>query len=106
MAEIMTNGPVEADYQVFSDFPQYKRGVYQRHSNENLGGHQVQIIGWGVEEKVVLANSWNKYCRDEGFFKIKRGVNECGIEGDINAGIPDLDSLWSNQEQSKLNLLG
>ena len=29
------------------------------------------------------------YCRfHAGYFKIKRGDDECGIEDDINAGIP------------------
>lgn len=93
MTEIMNNGPVEADYQVYADFPNYKSGVYQRHSEEHLGGHAIKIIGWGKENGVdywLCTNSWNKYWGDQGYFKIRRGTNECDIENDINAGIPAL----------------
>ena len=49
----------------------------------------IKIVGWGNEGGVdywLVANSWNQYWGDNGFFKIKRGVNECGIEGDVCAG--------------------
>ncbi|XP_033126927.1 cathepsin B-like isoform X2 [Anneissia japonica] len=91
MQEIMTNGPVEADFTVYADFPTYKSGVYKHESGELLGGHAIRILGWGVEGGVnywLVANSWNPDWGDNGFFKIIRGRNECGIEGDINAGIP------------------
>lgn len=91
--EIYKNGPVEADFTVYSDFPSYKSGVYQRHSDEPLGGHAVRILGWGTENGVpywLVANSWNTDWGDQGFFKIRRGNDECGIESDINAGLPSL----------------
>jgi len=87
--EIMTNGPVEADFEVYADFPTYKSGVYQRHSDELLGGHAIRILGWGTEDSVpywLVANSWNPDWGDKGYFKILRGKDECGIESDINAG--------------------
>ncbi|XP_038051737.1 cathepsin B-like [Patiria miniata] len=89
--EIMTNGPVEADFTVYADFPTYRSGVYQHNSGGFLGGHAVKILGWGVEGGVdywLVANSWNPTWGANGYFKIKRGVDECGIEDDINAGIP------------------
>jgi len=91
MEEIMTNGPVEAGFTVFEDFPQYKSGVYQHTSGGALGGHAIRIIGWGVENGVkywLVANSWNNYWGDNGTFKIRKGVNECGIEGQVAAGLP------------------
>jgi cathepsin B len=39
----------------------------------------------------LVANSWNKGWGDDGFFKIKRGVDECGIEDMAVAGIPKFD---------------
>lgn len=92
-ADIYLNGPVEAAYTVYSDFPSYKSGVYQAHTNETLGGHAVKVIGWGVENGVkywLAVNSWNKYWGDNGYFKILRGVNECGIEEGVSAGLPKL----------------
>jgi len=91
--EILTNGPVEADFDVYADFPAYKTGVYVQSSNDYLGGHAIRILGWGTEGGVdywLVANSWNPGWGDKGFFKIRRGTNECNIENDVNAGLPKL----------------
>ncbi|XP_076457002.1 cathepsin B-like [Babylonia areolata] len=93
MQELYTKGPVEAAFTVYSDFPQYKSGVYKHTSGSALGGHAVKILGYGVEngEKYwLVANSWNPDWGDAGFFKILRGRDECGIEGQIVAGEPKL----------------
>lgn len=89
--EILKNGPVEANFLVFSDFPSYKSGVYKRISSVMLGGHAIRIIGWGTENRVpywLVANSWNNDWGDKGYFKILRGQDECGIEDGIHAGMP------------------
>lgn len=89
--EIYQNGPVEAAYTVYSDFLQYKSGVYQHVGGEALGGHAVKILGWGTENGTpywLVANSWNTDWGDKGFFKILRGQNECGIEDEVVAGVP------------------
>ncbi|GAB1606663.1 cathepsin B-like [Argonauta hians] len=92
--EIMTNGPVEAAFSVYKDFLTYKSGVYQHVEGEFLGGHAVKILGWGTEDGTpywLVANSWNSDWGDKGYFRIKRGNNECGIEAEIVAGLPQLD---------------
>lgn len=89
--EIMNHGSVEAAFTVYADFPSYKSGVYQHVTGSALGGHAVKLIGWGVENGTpywLLANSWNTDWGDNGFFKILRGKDECGIESEIVAGIP------------------
>lgn len=51
----------------------------------------MQIIGFGVEagqKYWLVANSWNPHWGDKGFFKILRGVDECGIEDEADAGVP------------------
>jgi len=91
MAEIYKSGPVETAFTVYADFLSYTSGVYVRHSNQVLGGHAVKFIGWGVDNNVkywLVANSWNVHWGDQGFFKIIRGVNECGIEDEVNFGTP------------------
>jgi cathepsin B len=91
--EIMTHGPVEAAFTVYNDFLTYKSGVYHHTTGSALGGHAIKIVGWGVENSApywLVANSWNEGWGDKGFFKIRRGNNECGIEGQIVAGIPKL----------------
>ena len=68
-------------------------GVYEHKTGSFLGGHAIKILGWGVEsgtEYWLVANSWNPDWGDNGFFKIRRGVNECGIESNIGAGMPKM----------------
>jgi len=88
--EIMTNGPVEASFSVYADFETYVSGVYVHKTGAYMGGHAVKIIGWGVDNGQsywTVANSWNTDWGEQGFFRIIRGVNECGIEGSIVAGM-------------------
>jgi len=87
--EIMTNGPVEAAFTVYADFPTYKSGVYKHVSGSELGGHAVKILGWGTEDSTpywLVANSWNDGWGNQGYFNILRGSDECGIESGIVAG--------------------
>jgi len=92
MAEIFQNGPVETAFTVYADFVTYKSGVYRHTTGGALGGHAVKIVGWGAEggdNYWKIANSWNPTWGDQGYFKILRGVNECGIESQISAGLPE-----------------
>lgn len=94
-AELFANGPVEADFQIYSDFLSYKSGVYKHVTGDYHGGHSIKILGWGVENGTkywLAANSWNSGWGDKGFFKILRGENECHIESSIVAGEPVLDN--------------
>jgi cathepsin B len=88
--DIMTYGSVSAAFTVYNDFLAYSGGVYQYKSGSALGGHAVKIFGWGVDNGTPywnVANSWNPTWGVGGTFKILRGGNECGIEGDIVAGL-------------------
>lgn len=93
--EIMTNGPVEGAFTVYEDLILYKSGVYQHVHGRALGGHAIRILGWGVwgDSKVpywLIGNSWNTDWGDNGFFRILRGQDHCGIESEISAGLPKL----------------
>jgi len=93
--EIMTNGPVEAAFSVYEDFLTYKSGVYKHTTGKYVGGHAVKIIGWGTmdsEAYWLVQNSWTSYWGADGYFLILRGVDECGIESDITAGLPKIES--------------
>lgn len=49
-----------------------------------------RVLGWGVEDDTpywLCANSWNTDWGDNGFFKILRGSDHCGIESEITAGL-------------------
>ncbi|RXN20678.1 cathepsin B-like protein [Labeo rohita] len=91
MKELFKNGPVEGAFTVYEDFLQYKSGVYQHVGGSAVGGHAIKILGWGEENGVpywLAANSWNTDWGDNGYFKILRGEDHCGIESEIVAGIP------------------
>jgi len=91
MSDIMTNGPVEAAFDVYEDFLTYKSGVYHYVSGDYLGGHAVKILGWGVQSGTkywIVANSWNTDWGNKGYFYIRRGTDECGIEDYIVGGAP------------------
>lgn len=91
--EIATNGPLTVGFTVYEDFLTYKSGVYVHQAGRPLGGHAVKIIGYGVEdgqEYWLVANSWNETWGDQGFFKILRGRNHCGIESGAVGGFPKL----------------
>jgi len=97
--EISTNGPIQVAFMVYKSFMSYKSGVYSKHFWELLpeGGHAVKIIGWGTDSGTdywLVANSWGTTWGLEGFFKIKRGSNACGIEtnGPPYAGLPATSS--------------
>uniref|UniRef100_A0A914HWN2 Peptidase C1A papain C-terminal domain-containing protein n=1 Tax=Globodera rostochiensis TaxID=31243 RepID=A0A914HWN2_GLORO len=84
-AEIIRAGPVTAAFLVYEDFPYYAKGIYQHIAGKIRGGHAVRIVGWGydMDSKLpywLIANSWNRSWGEEGFFRIRMGTDECGIE--------------------------
>jgi len=89
---IMTQGPVEAAFTVYADFENYDSGIYHHVTGSALGGHAIRIVGWGSENGVdywKVANSWNPYWGEKGYFRIKRGSNEVGIESQVTANGPN-----------------
>jgi len=101
--EIMTNGPVEACFDVYEDFVNYKSGVYHHTSGDLLGGHCIKLLGWGTESSTpywLAANSWTNYWGANGYFLIERGDDECGIEDDVVAGTPSSQTTTSTSTTS------
>jgi len=89
---IMSQGPVECAFTVYSDFENYESGIYHHVSGSALGGHAVRIVGWGTEsgqDYWKVANSWNPYWGEKGYFRIRRGNNEVGIESQVTANGPN-----------------
>jgi cathepsin B len=92
--DLMNKGSVEVTFAVYEDFFNYPQGfptgVYTRTPGSRLAGyHAVRLIGWGTQQGVdywLIANSWDTNWGNDGYFMIKRGVNECGIEDDPTAG--------------------
>merc|ERR1711953_936658 len=96
---IMSGGPVETAFTVYSDFENYAGGIYHHISGSEAGGHAVKMVGWGVENAVKywkVANSWNPYWGEKGYFRIRRGNNEGGIEDSVVASSPS--ATWSKRQ--------
>jgi len=84
MAEIYARGPIACsiDATILLD---YNGGIIDDNKPTDDLDHVVSVIGWGVDSatgtKYWLArNSWGEYWGEMGFFKIKRGENQQGIE--------------------------
>lgn len=87
--EMMEKGTLSVAFTVYEDFEAYTSGIYQHVSGRSLGGHAVKMVGWGEEDGTpywICVNSWNPTWGENGQFRIKRGNNECGIEGSVVAG--------------------
>jgi len=95
---IMAGGPMEVAFTVYSDFENYAGGIYHHVTGEMAGGHAVKVVGWGVDGGVKywkIANSWNPHWGEKGYFRIKRGNDEGGIEDQAVASSPDAKWSWA-----------
>jgi len=96
---IMTGGPVETAFTVYTDFEDYAGGIYHHVHGGSAGGHAVKFVGWGVEGGVKywkVANSWNPHWGEKGYFRIVRGVNEGGIESQVVAA--SANAKWATKQ--------
>jgi len=95
----MQNGPIQVGFIVYRSFMSYQSGIYHKHEEDQQeGGHAVKIVGWGKQQKTkywTVANSWNTDWGEDGFFRIRRGHDECGIEkmGPPYAGVAAATAL-------------
>lgn len=93
MEAIYQRGPVAVGFEVYHDFINYHSGVYNHIFNESLlnfdpfqlTNHAVLVVGWGYDESSaqkywIVKNSWSTSWGLDGYFWIRRGNDECGIE--------------------------
>jgi len=78
--EIMANGPVYAEFDLYDDFEGYHSGVYFRMSSKIIGTKAVKIFGWGSENANyywICANNKGYRWGEEGYFRIS--ISEVNI---------------------------
>jgi len=85
MTHLYEHGPVSVAFEVVDDFMDYESGVYTSTDCGNTPmdvNHAVVAVGYGHEDGMdywIVKNSWSADWGDQGYFKIQRGVNMCGI---------------------------
>lgn len=95
MREVRAAGPVVVSIEPTPSFMVYRAGVYSEvplpHSEWIKVDHAVLVVGWGEERDPisgedikfwVVQNSWGPTWGEGGFFRIRRGVDESGIEAE------------------------
>lgn len=94
---VATVGPVSVAFEVVDDFMLYSNGVYSsdkcRDSVQDVN-HAVLVVGYGTDPVDgpywVVKNSWGDKWGEDGYFKIARGKNMCGIA--VCASYPVLEN--------------
>lgn len=92
---IYTWGPMASGMEVYPDFYTFdaKNDIYKWSGvGPRVGGHAVELVGWGEENGVpfwIIKNSWGINWGDNGYFRMVRGINDCGIEGNVMSATPD-----------------
>ena len=95
--ELVKNGPVAVGFEVYSDFQHYTGGIYHHTELEDrfnpweITNHVVLVIGYGEENGVkywIVKNSWGPDWGEQGYFRIMRGNDECGMESMAMAATP------------------
>lgn len=71
---IYSRGAISTCFVVYSDFFNYRSGVYKHTTNSQAGGHCVAIIGWDDSQGCwICKNSWGTGWGDGGYFRIAYG---------------------------------
>ena len=104
---VATIGPVSVAYEVVDDFMMYSSGVYSsekcRQGVQDVN-HAVLVVGYGTDPVDgpywIVKNIWGTRWGENGYFKIVRGRNMCGIA--ICASYPELD--FDVEEEEKFEL--
>ena len=94
-AEIAARGPISCGIGVTQEFLDYTGGVFVAHDKKILGGHAIEVTGWGKTEEGqeywIVRNSWGEYWGENGWFRMQMYKDNLGIEGDCSWGVPVID---------------
>ncbi|XP_042217952.1 dipeptidyl peptidase 1-like isoform X2 [Homarus americanus] len=91
MLALVETGPLTVAFEVYDDFHGYSGGIYHHTDSGNgfnpleVVNHAVLLVGYGVEAETgekfwSVKNSWGGSWGEEGYFRIRRGTDECGME--------------------------
>lgn len=107
--EIYKWGPVMAGMMLFDDFVQGYDGttIYlgPKPGAKAMGGHAVEICGWGQEGDVKfwwICNSWGSEWGLSGYFRMKMEVKECELESNVVGFVPDFPGFTTDMIEYKV----
>ncbi|KAM5319906.1 dipeptidyl peptidase 1 isoform 1-T1 [Glossophaga mutica] len=97
--ELVHNGPMAVAFEVYDDFLHYREGIYHHTGLTDpfnpfeLTNHAVLLVGYGTDPALgmdywIIKNSWGTNWGEDGYFRIRRGTDECGIESIAVAATP------------------
>ncbi|XP_006013218.1 dipeptidyl peptidase 1 [Latimeria chalumnae] len=89
--ELVENGPIAIAFEVYADFLQYSGGIYHHTGLQSsfnpfeLTNHAVLLVGYGSDPQTgekywIVKNSWGEFWGENGYFRIRRGTDECAVE--------------------------
>ncbi|VDL83029.1 unnamed protein product [Nippostrongylus brasiliensis] len=87
---IAANGPATFGMNVTKAMYSYRSGVFSPSKEDcekhSLGSHALTFIGYGTENGQpfwLVKNSWGSQWGQNGFFKLQRGQNVCGLANTV-----------------------
>jgi cathepsin C len=101
--EVYNNGPIVVSFEPDYNFMMYKNGIYHSLNDETWINnalpkpewqkvdHSVLLVGWGEDEigkYWIIQNTWGPHWGEDGFFRMKRGTDEFGIESICETATP------------------
>ncbi|XP_057604463.1 dipeptidyl peptidase 1 [Hippopotamus amphibius kiboko] len=97
--ELVHNGPMSVAFEVYDDFLHYHEGIYHHTGLRDpfnpfeLTNHAVLLVGYGTDlasglDYWIVKNSWGTAWGEDGYFRIRRGTDECAIESIALAATP------------------
>lgn len=97
--ELVHAGPLAVSFQVHPDFMHYRGGIYQHSGLQDPfnpfepTNHAVLLVGYGSDlasglDFWIVQNSWGEGWGEQGYFRIRRGSDECAIESIAVASTP------------------
>jgi len=104
--QIMEGGPIFASFKIYSNFLNFDGSeIYTKGPGESIGAHAVEIVGW-VDKGVDITPGFTEYgywlCKNsfgtiwargspfKGYFAMRMGTNECGIETYAGCATPNV----------------
>jgi len=92
MKEIHARGPIACTIAVTEGVENYHGGIFVDKTGAKSLDHEIELVGWGVEDGVKFwsfRNSWGTYWGESGWMRIIRGVDNLGIESFCDWAVPD-----------------